>query len=183
MDSKNLPAGTFDACKKPYKHLVKELQNKSNELWRLREETLDMRDAVVNLFWQSARVHWQEEVRKHADLQLDTREHEVLGVLVERGRKPIRVSVRLQEFETELPSSRDKRKSLVFCALMFQDHSPIEGTILEQWVNDRSLQLFSRCFYNYEILRTFFCDEIDKAYDFFCNMVKRCRKYKVKNMP
>ena len=116
-----------------------------------------------------------------------SQEHEVLGVLVERADKPMRVSVRLQEFEKQLPDFRtclwNERKDLVFCALMFQDHSPIEGTILEQWVNDRSLQLSSRCFYNYEILRTFVCDEIDKAYDFFCNMVKRCRKYKVKNMP
>lgn len=180
MDSKNLPAGTFDACKKPYNHLMRELQNKSDELWRLREETLDMRDAAVNLFWQFARVHWQEEVRKHADLQLDTREHEVLGVLIERADKPMRVSVRLQEFETELPSSRYERKEQVFCAIMFQDHSPIEGTILEQWKNSQGLH---SAFYNYEILQWFGCYEIEKAYNFFCNMVKRCRKYKVKNMP
>ena len=171
MDTKNLSADAFDACKKSYARLVGELVNKSDELLRFREETLDMRDAAVSLFWQSAQAHWQEEVRKHPDLKLDTREHEVLGVLVARADKPMRVSVRLQEFEKELPDSRDERKDLIYCAIMFQDHSPIEGTILEQWMkNDESLPGF----YKYEILKTFSCGEIGKAYDFFCDSVKRC---------
>ena len=175
MDTKSLSADIFDACKKSYAHLVEALQNKSDELVRLSEDMLDMRDAAVNLFWQSARAHWQEEVRKHTDLKLDTREHEVLGVLVARADKPMRVSVRLQRFEKELPDSRNKRKDLVYCATMFQNHSPIEGTILEQWMkHDESLPGF----YKYEILKTFTCCEIGKAYDFFCDSVKRCQELK-----
>lgn len=171
MDTKSLSADIFDACKKSYAHLVEALQNKSDELVRLSEDMLDMRDAAVNLFWQSARAHWQEEVRRHPDLKLDTQEHEVLGVLVAKADKPMRVSVRLQEFEKELPDSRNERKDLIYCAIMFQNHSPIEGTILEQWMkNDESLPGF----YKYEILKTFSCGEIGKAYDFFCDSVKRC---------
>lgn len=173
MDTKSLSADIFDACKKSYAHLVEALQNKSDELVRLSEDMLDMRDAAVNLFWQSARAHWQEEVRKHPDLKLDTQEHEVLGVLVEKADKSMRMSARLQEFEKELPNSRNERKDLIYCAVMFQDHSPIEGTILEQWMkNDESLPGF----YKYEILKTFSCGEIGKAYDFFCDSVKRCRE-------